>query len=392
MTMQTPHFSIYYPRGLYRFALRVANLSEEAHTALTAYTHHTPSRRTHVILLNTSDEANGAATALPRNTMYLYTAPPDSRGTLHDSDDWLRGLIYHEYLHVLHLDTMSQMFRMVNLFLGKIFAPNMTMPRWWIEGWATYVETVFTGGGRGRSSLFDAYMRAAVLTGKSLRLSQVSHATNHFPRGTAPYLYGSRFLTYVARKYGKKKLTKIAYEYGEALFPYGMNLTSKKVLKKSYRRLWKEWLAHLKKTYEAQARRIKKYPLTKVRVLTKGGEWLGVPRYLPNNRDILVYRVGGSSLDRLTLINRQTKRAKMILRTNAFALFGLDRSGKVGVVSQTEVTRNINYYYDLFRFSPRGGGLVRLTHGERAKEPDVSPDGKHVVYVRHRAGRTELRL
>lgn len=390
MVMETPHFYVYYPRGVYRFALRAARLSEEAHSALAPYVGHAPTHRSHVIILNNSDDANGAATSLPRNTMFLFTAPPDARGTLHDSDDWLRGLIYHEYLHILHLDTMSQVYRMVNRVLGKVFAPNLLMPRWWIEGWATYVETAYTGGGRGRSSLFDAYMRAAIFSGKPLRLSQVSHVTATWPRGTAAYLYGSRFLTYVAKKYGKKRLAEIAYAYGASLFPYNMNLVVRDVVKKSYEQLWQEWLGVLRKEYGAIEKRVRKYPLTQVRQLTKGGEWLGVPRYSADGKKLLVFRVNGRTPERIEEIDRATKRTRTLTLTNSFSLFGTDRKGKIAVLSQVEVSRAIYSYYDLYFFSPKTGQLRRWTHRERAKEPDVSPDGTEVAYIKHKAGSSAL--
>ena len=69
---------------------------------------------------------------------------------LDDHDDWLYGLIAHEYTHILHLDTMSGLPNIYNRIFGKTWAPNQVMPRWVIEGIATYEESKRSAGGRNR--------------------------------------------------------------------------------------------------------------------------------------------------------------------------------------------------------------------------------------------------
>jgi hypothetical protein len=71
-----------------------------------------------------------------------------------------------------------------------------------------------------------------------------------------------------------------------------------------------------------------------------------------------------------------------------------------GFVFDTVAPSRRRYYFnDLFR-QPKGtrserglrGSRDRLTTGRRAKEPDVSPDGRRVVYVTQRAGTSTLRI
>ena len=61
-------------------------------------------RRTEIVLSDDQDDANGLATPLPYDTIRLFAVPPSSSSELHDYRDWLRQLVFHEYVHILHLD------------------------------------------------------------------------------------------------------------------------------------------------------------------------------------------------------------------------------------------------------------------------------------------------
>ena len=388
--MESQHFLVYFHQRTYELALRVTRLAEEAHKVLVPYAQYAPKGKTHVIIMDDTDQANGSASTIPRNVMTLLSTPPAARGTLNDADDWLRGLIFHEYMHILHLDTKSWVFDIVNTALGKFLAPNLLMPTWWIEGWATFVESHFTGGGRNRSSYFDMYIRSAILSKKAFRLDQATHQVLRFPRGITPYLYGSRFLTYIANKYGKGKLTQISLEYGNALIPYGMNFTAKSVLKKTYLQLWKEWLQFETKKYNKLYKRITRLPLTKVTVLTKAADWLGSLRYSANGERLLYNKKDGKEDHRILSLHRKTRKIKYLFQVNEEPTFTLHSSGHKGILSQTEISTNLYAYYDLYSFSPKTGSRKRLTHRARAKDPTLSPDGKEVIFVKYGAGRTAL--
>src|SRR5690606_26858400 len=77
---------------------------------------------------------------------------------------------------------------------------------------------------------------------------------------------------------------------------------------------------------------------------------------------------------------------------------GLSFEPDGGIVFETSATtKRIYAFRDLFRL-PKGqtapSGFestpVRLTHGQRAREPDVSPDGRSIVFVENHRGTTTL--
>jgi hypothetical protein len=233
-TIETEHFRINYHEPLGPIAQKLAVVAERARKMLAPLLKHSPRFRTEVLITDDTDSSNGSATVTPFPTVRLYLTAPDDRSELNDYDDWLFALFVHEYTHILHLDTVNGPFKWVNYLLGfginTIYAPNQVQPRWFIEGFAVFEETERTSAGRLRSTLFDMYLRAHVLEGRFLRLDQVSNETMLWPRGNVPYLYGSAFLRYIARRYGAEVLTKISHRYGgcwspDCWVPWGLSRT-----------------------------------------------------------------------------------------------------------------------------------------------------------------------
>ena len=244
-TITTPHFYVHYYKNdrhdEAKLARRVARAAEVAHRRIVPVLRHAPKQRTHIVLTDDTDGANGSAQIVPMNLVRLFAAPPGSLSALNDHDDWAYGLLLHEYAHIVHIDTIDGLARLVNAVLGKTWAPNQVQPRWFIEGLAVYFESAFTGGGRNRSAIYDMYLRAAVLEGKLLEMDQFTSATRYFPRGTVPYLYGSRFIKYIVDRFGQGRLAAISHQYGGNAIPYGINRVAKRVLGSTYIELYDDF-------------------------------------------------------------------------------------------------------------------------------------------------------
>ena len=86
------------------------------------------------------------------------------------------------------------------------------------------------------------------------------------------------------------------------------------------------------------------------------------------------------------------------MRTNGTATPGFAPDGTL-VFNSTDETQNLFFFNDLFALppgtkSPSGldGRRVRLTDGFRALDPDVSPDGRHVVFTTNHRGTQYLQI
>ena len=156
-TLQTEHFNIHYYQGSEDAASRAGMLLERAHARLSVGLGHSSFLRTHVTLVDTTDEANGVANAVPFPRLQANLTAPNSMSVLESYDDWLDILLTHEYTHVVHLDTVHGIPRLVNAVvgfgvLGKVWSPNLIQPRWMVEGLASYEESHLTSMGRHRST------------------------------------------------------------------------------------------------------------------------------------------------------------------------------------------------------------------------------------------------
>src|SRR5690606_17779692 len=121
------------------------------------------------------------AVPFPRITAHITA--PGSMSVLESYDDWLDILLTHEYTHVVHLDTVHGLPRIVNAIvgfgvLGKVWSPNIVQPRWMVEGLAQVEESRLGSQGRHRSAQFDMMLRMAVLEHGFLSIDRVSSGAN----------------------------------------------------------------------------------------------------------------------------------------------------------------------------------------------------------------------
>jgi len=140
-TLETPHFQVHYHQGMYRYAQRAARAAELSWERLVPLLDHVPDSRTHIVVQDDTDFANGNATPLLYNLIHAYAAPPDSRSTLADFDENVYELVSHEYTHILHLDTVSGVPASFNGNFGKLWITSGSQPLWFIEGIATFAES-----------------------------------------------------------------------------------------------------------------------------------------------------------------------------------------------------------------------------------------------------------
>ena len=390
-TLRTEHFEISYPEPNGAVARRAAFVAERAHRRLSSVLGHDPPGRTQIVLRDNTDSANGSATPLPYNQIELFVSAPEDLTPLGDYDDWLSVLITHEHTHVLHLDTIHGWPAVVNAILGKVYAPNLIQPRWFVEGLATHMESAETSGGRIRSTMFDMYLRMDALEDRLLRIDQLSSSVDRWPRGSSWYLYGGRFVDWIARRYGREALTAMSHEYGRRLVPYGINRTARRVTGRTFIELYEEWQEELRRHYGAMRARLARAGLEEGERITSHGEIARAPRFLDPNT--LVYFVNDGHNDpQLRLIDLASNRTAQLTRVAGDAYASATGDGRTVVFHSLDGYQDIYRLYDLFALDRGSGTITRLTRGRRARYPDVSPDGRRVAFVQNSAGTTHLML
>jgi hypothetical protein len=398
-TVETAHFHVHYDRVIEPVANRVARLAETIHQRVSASLGYTPTQVTEIVLTDDAEDANGSATALPLNTIRLYVSAPSDLSVIGDYDDWYTELVTHEYTHIAHTDNISGVPAIINAVLGKTLAPNQVQPHWILEGLAVVSESEHTSAGRIRSNLFDMYLRADVIGGRVAGLDQFSSDPYRWPYGNLWYLYGSRFLRWITDLYGPNTMRAVSAEYGATILPWGINRSIRRVTGRTYVELYEGFKDYLKRLYGEQLGAVEKRGLREGARMTRHGRNVYYPRFVPRGarsdpaaEELLYFRDDSDArpgLYRIPLAapKKGDRDEALVARTSGTTTASFTPAGDLvfnGIVPFK------NYYYrnDLFLL-PRGETSTsgdesvrkRLTEGRRAVAPDVSPDGRKVVFT-----------
>lgn len=390
-TIESEHFVVHYYEPLDEVAHRVAVVAERAHRVLAPILEHEPSEKTQVVLVDDTDGANGFANVIPRNRIWLHATAPTGISTLNDHDDWLFGLVAHEYTHILHLDSIAGLPAIYNQVFGKTWAPNQVQPRWVIEGLATYEESARTSGGRTRNAQFGAYLRMSVVSDRVLNLDQVSTGPQAWPHGTAAYLYGSHFLKYIFDRYGDDEVAEISWGYANQPIPYGLNRAAERAVGKPFTVLFQEWKTQLRAQAAMEVEAVLRRGKRAGRRLTFSGEAHIHPCYSASGNQLVWRASDGESLARFRAmpVGENVGKAEDYAIIHRAGGFDLLADGSM-VVEQATIYRSSYSYQDLYLWDRSSDRLIRLTHGARARDPAVSPDQRYVAFSQNGNSSYEL--
>lgn len=400
-TLETPHFRIHFYQDMERVARRVAVIAEHTVERLAVPLGWRQSQVTEVVLSDSTDDANGSATAVPFNTLRLFVTAPDDLSVLEQYDDWLETLVTHEYAHILHTDHISGLPAIVNAIIGKQWAPNQIQPRFILEGLAVFEESLHTRGGRLRSATWDSYLRADALAGNFQTLDQLAVGPNRWPHGNLWYLYGSYLMRYVADRYGAQTLSHLSREYGSMAAPWQLNRAIRRVTGHTWEEIYEDFRRDTVARYTRQRDALAANGLEEGTRITNQGEFVRNARFL-HDGTIVYESSDGQSAPRLRSLRagvltgglQEPTELPRVAGPSGFAPWG---DGAL-LVSDADFHRHIYSYHDLRRWSLSrdDDGAVevtddeRLTDGWRAQQPDVHPDGDHAVFTVNHRGTTRL--
>jgi hypothetical protein len=407
MKLETEHFCIYYHQGLEGMAQRAATIAEEVNGKLAPLLQWQPQQKTHIVIADNSDFANGMTTVVPYNLIYLQAAPPSIASSLGEYDNWLRLLIIHEYTHVLTSDPVRGYSAVTRRIFGKVVPqgdllnllafvitgpPNMLMPRWWHEGMATWAETELTSSGRGRSSYYQMLYRTAVAENRLLSLDLINGDIPYWPEGNSPYIFGSAFIQYLAGKYGQTVPGNISGQQSGRL-PYFINDTPKDRLdRKDYPALYDEMLTQMTAEQRSKIALLAQRPFTNVTTMSKPAVAESAPRFSHNGKMIAFNRYDRHSQARIVVMERSGKEIASFRREDGDGTITWMPDDQGIIFSQALLSAAGNYYQDIYRYDIATKKIKRLTRRMRAAKPDLSPDGKQLAVVISSRGGENLAL
>ncbi len=256
------------------------------HRGLFGYDSH---EKVTVFLNDFSDHGNAGAGVLPRNMVHLVMAPVSFVYETYAPNERIFTLLNHELVHVVAFDQASATDRFFRgLFRGKVAilaehpetilysyltAPRTDAARWYHEGAAVFVETWMAGGrGRAQGAYDEMVFRSMVRDGSRFYdpLGLASEGTKiDFQLDVNSYLYGTRFVSYLADSYGPDSIIRwFARKDGTSGY-YSSQF--ERVYGRSLDSVWREWIAWERAFQSANLDSVRKYPITPCRDISDRG-------------------------------------------------------------------------------------------------------------------------
>jgi hypothetical protein len=242
-----------------------------------------PREKVTVLLADFSDSGNAGAGAVPRDGLTVQIAPLSFAFETLAANERMTTIMNHELVHVATMDQAAgrdRFFR--SLFHGKVApiaeqpetilyfyltAPRVAAPRWYHEGSAVFIDTWMAGGlGRAQSGYDEMVFRSMVRDGARIYdpLGLASEGTKvDFQLQINSYLYGARFMTWLARRYSPEKLVEWFTRHPGSRASYSSQF--RKVYGRSIEAVWAEWIAAERAFQEDNLAAIRKFPTTPYR-------------------------------------------------------------------------------------------------------------------------------
>ena len=395
-SFESEHFVVHSYDGGLPFAMRVAGYAEEAYTTINPLLGWTPKERVHIRVIDDVDASNGFASVSPYDGITILAYPPPLGSDLSYADDWLRLLVFHEYSHIVHLDNATGVPEVLNTIFGKILKPNESLPRWFTEGVATWVETHTTGGGRVGSPRYEMILRSAALAGELPTIDSLTGPPLTLPRGMGWYLYGSTLIDHMVRNVGVAALRAYLRAYGRRLIPYAMNTLARHHTGQDLAAWWSSMLGEVQARAEEVAAEVRREGLKEGRALTASGEYKSHPRFTRDGKALLYVRADGRSDARLVMtgLDNPDDVETLTLCDGGCGRYALARDGQSAYLSAARPHRRVNSFRDVIEVTlreetERGGGR-RLTEGARLSALTMGPDGRELFGVSTAWGETWL--
>jgi hypothetical protein len=240
-----------------------------------------------VLLLDLSDSGNAGASSVPGDLVTVQIAPLGFSFETLAANERMNTIMNHELVHVATMDQAARSDRMFRrLFSGKVLpvkeqpesilyfyltSPRVAAPRWFHEGIAVFVDTWMAGGiGRVQSGYDEMVFRSMVLDDAPFYspLGLVSKGTDaDFQLEINSYLYGARFMTWLARRYSPEKLIEWTSRREGSRAYYASQF--RRVYGVSLEEAWARWIADERTFQRANLEAIRKYPVTPYRDVTR---------------------------------------------------------------------------------------------------------------------------
>jgi hypothetical protein len=388
-TITTEHFHVHFHQGEEALAERFSGLVEEVYDTMTEELVWAPRRRVELVLVDRTDSANGFAGAVPYNAIVIYVTAPNDDSTLSLYEDWPEAIFTHELTHVLHMDTNHGLVRLARSVVGRVASTNNLSPWWMVEGLATFEETRYTSGGRGRAPLVDMVKRTAVIEHDFPPLGNLDGLQVAVPSGNLRYLFGQDFMQYVADTRGEQVWTRWTHRYGSGI-PYV--LPSKGAFGREILPMYRDWQTELERRYTEQLAPVEAEGIREGRVLSDPAASCVAPAFSPDGEQIVWSCTDLARGNAIWLADGEGYAPEVELQDRGATNFTWRSDSQAFVYAGMHVVSRFNTWSDVWMHEVGTDGVVALTNAKRARDPEFSPDGSRLVVVTNEVSTNDLQV
>ena len=244
-----------------------------------------------ILLEDFGDYGHGGADVVPSNRINVGIAPFSYIYETIPANERMSWIMNHELAHVVEMDGSRESDRFFRHFFGAavfpskvtpnpedpistvygfLTAPRRYSPRWYHEGLAVFLET-WMSGGLGRSlGGYDEMVFRAMVRDNSHIYDQVGleaeGSTVDFQVGANSYLYGTRFLTYLAVQHGPEKVIDWAASRPGSKAYFSAQF--RQVFGTSLEEEWSRWIVAERQWQNQNLAQIRQYPVTPLKKLS----------------------------------------------------------------------------------------------------------------------------
>jgi hypothetical protein len=368
-----------------------------------------PWEPTTVTLTDLRDYGNAGASASPDNNVIVYIAPDSLTMETSPGSERMYMIANHELVHVATMDGWNQRDARWRAFFGGkprpteehpetilynyLTVPRMSVPRWYLEGSAVFMETWMSGGlGRAQGAYDEMVFRAMVRDDAHfydpLGLESEGTAID-FQSLSNAYLYGTRFISYLMLEHSPQQVVQWLQRGKDSKAYYADQFAQ--VFGEPLDDAWSQWIVWEHAFQQANLDKVRQFPLTEARHLVPRA--LGsVSRSFVDEQDQAL--IGGfsypgalSSVGMLSLKDGSMRRVAeikgpMMYRVTSSAY---DPAGKTFFYT----TDNLDFR-DLMAVDVRGGKPRRLLRDARIGDLAFDAADRSLWGLRHENGYVTL--
>jgi hypothetical protein len=249
----------------------------------------TPYDRPAVLLRDLADNGRATVRAVPSNGLTVDVAPIYIPFETFSPGERFFTLMNHELTHVATMDVANDSDNFwravlhgkplpvtehpISILYNYLAAPRTTVPRWYLEGSAVFMETWMAGGlGRAQGGYDEMVFRAKVRDNAKfytpLGLESEGNAID-FQVGANDYLYGTRFISYLAMTYTPEKVIEWLKRGKDSDAYYESDF--ERVFGKPLDDAWDDWIKWEHEFQEKNLKSVRQYPITPTVKLTDHG-------------------------------------------------------------------------------------------------------------------------